>query len=321
VNGVKTRRLPGTDLDLSVVGFGCWAIGKTWWGDDVDDATSIAAVRRALDLGVNWFDTAPIYGWGHADETLVAALGDRKRDVVIATKVGVTRGADGHAHSLLTPDSLRTDLEASLARLGVETIALVQVHWPCESRTPLETTFAALDGLRREGKFRYLGVCNYDAATIERIAAITPIVSLQMGYSLLRREFETHERRTCAKLGIGMLAYEPLCRGLLTGKYAHVPSFPETDLRARDDRFQGRRFLHGQRLAADLSRVAAKVGVPTAAVAVGWVASRPGVTAVIAGAKRPEQVEQNVRAAEIVDKAKVWEIVDRISALHGGTFR
>ena len=318
---MKTRRLPGTDLDLSVVGFGCWAIGKTWWGDDVHDATSIAAVRRALDLGVNWFDTAPIYGWGHADETLVAGLGDRKREVVIATKVGVARGADDHAHSLLTPDNLRADLEASLARLGVETIDLLQVHWPCESGTPLEVTFEALDVLRREGKFRYLGVCNYDAATIERIAAITPIASLQMGYSLVRREFERHERRTCARLGIGMLAYEPLCRGLLTGKYTHAPTFPATDLRAHDERFQGHRFLHGQRLAADLAKVATKVGVPTAAVAIGWVASRPGVTAVIAGAKRPEQVEQNVRAAEIVDRAKVWEVVDAIAARHGGTQR
>ncbi len=318
---MKTRRLPGTDLDLSVVGFGCWAIGGTWWGDDVDDATSIAAVRRAVDLGVTWFDTAPIYGWGHADDTLVAGLGDRKRDVVIATKVGATRGADGHAHSLLTTDNLRADVEGSLARLGVETLDLLQVHWPCESGTPLEVTFAALDVLRREGKFRYLGVCNYDAATVARIAAITPIVSLQMGYSLVRREFEHRERRTCAQLGIGMLAYEPLCRGLLTGKYTHPPAFPETDLRARDDRFRGQRFHHAQQLAADLSKVAAKVGVPTSAVAIGWVASRPGVTGVIAGAKRPAQVEQNVRAAEIVDKVKVWDIVDRLSARHGGTLR
>src|SRR6185295_12267810 len=116
-----------------------------------DDATSIAAVRRALDLGVTWFDTAPIYGWGHGDATLVAGLGDRKRDVVIATKVGASRGEDGHAHSLLTPDNLRADLDASLARLGVETIDLVQVHWPCESGTPLEVTFGELSALRREG--------------------------------------------------------------------------------------------------------------------------------------------------------------------------
>lgn len=318
---MQTRRLPGTDLDLSIVGFGCWAIGKTWWGDDVDDATSIQAVRRALDLGIDWFDTAPIYGWGHADETLVAALGDRKRDVTIATKVGPIRGADGHAHSILTPENLRADVEASLVRLGIETIDLLQVHAPCEAGTPLEVTYEALDALRREGKFRHLGVCNYDAATLEQIAALTPIVSLQMGYSLVRREFEHRERPTCERLGIGMLAYEPLCRGLLTGKYTYEPTFPETDLRSRDDRFKAHRFLHVQQLAADLAKVAAKVGVPTAAVAIGWVASRPGVTAVIAGAKRPEQVEQNVRAAEIVDKAKVWDVVERIAALHGGVPR
>jgi aryl-alcohol dehydrogenase-like predicted oxidoreductase len=118
-----------------------------------------------------------------------------------------------------------------------------------------------------------------------------------------------------------MLAYEPLCRGLLTGKYMHPPTFPETDLRARDDRFRGHRFLHGQQLAADLAKVAAKVGVPTSAVAIGWVASRPGVTAVIAGAKRPEQVEQNARASEIVERTKVLDVVERIAERHGGTDR
>lgn len=318
---MKTRRLPHTDLDLSIVGFGCWAVGKTWWGDDVEDATSVQAIRRALDLGVNWFDTAPIYGWGHADEVLVAGLGDRKRDVVIATKVGPTRGADGHAHSILTPENLRADVEASLARLGVETIDLLQVHAPCEAGTPLDVTYGALDELRREGKLRHLGVCNYDAASVERIAAITPIVSLQMGYSLVRRELEHGERQACERLGIGMLAYEPLCRGLLTGKYARLPTFPDTDLRSRDDRFKAHRFLHVQGFANDLAKVAAKVGVPTAAIAIGWVASRPGVTAVIAGAKRPQQVEENVRAAEIVDRAKVWAVVDEIAARHGGVPR
>lgn len=317
---MRTRRLPGTDLDLSVVGFGCWAIGKTWWGDDVDDDTSVAAIHRALDLGVTWFDTAPIYGWGHADEVLARGLGDRKRDVVIATKVGVAKLGE-HAQSLLTPENLRADLDASLRRLRVDCIDLLQVHWPCESGTPLDVTFRALDDLRRQGKFRHLGVCNYNAAALPQIAAITPIVSLQMGYSLLRREFESAERAVCEQLGLGMLAYEPLCRGLLTGKFTHAPTFPDTDLRARDDRFKGNRFLHAQRLAADLGKVAAKVGVPTSAIAIGWVAAQPGVTAVIAGAKRPEQVEQNVRAAEIVDKAKVWEIVNRIAAVHGGTPR
>lgn len=317
---MRTRRLPGTDLDLSIVGFGAWAIGEAWWGDDVTEARSIAAVHKALDVGITWFDTAPVYGWGRSEEVLVKALGPRIRDVVIATKCGVAR-IDGHATSTLTADFLRADVDATLRRLGIDTIDLLQVHWPCERGTPLEETFGTLDALRREGKLRHLGVCNYPADALARIAAITPIVSLQMGYSLVRREFEGPHRAACAELGLGMLAYEPLCRGLLSGRFTHEPSFPDTDLRSRDDRFKGHRFAHGQRLAADLAKVARKVGVPTAAVAIGWVASRPGVTSVIAGAKGPEQVEQNARAAELVDHRKLWEIVDTIGGLHGGTPR
>lgn len=317
---MRTRRLPGTDLDLSIVGFGAWAIGESWWGDDVTEARSIAAVHKALDVGITWFDTAPVYGWGRSEEVLVKALGPRIRDVVIATKCGVAR-IKNHATSTLTADFLRADVDATLKRLGIEAIDLLQVHWPCERGTPLEETFGTLDALRREGKLRHLGVCNYAAADLARIAAITPIVSLQMGYSLVRREFEGPHREACARLGLGMLAYEPLCRGLLTGKFTHEPTFPGTDLRARDDRFKGHRFAHGQRLSADLARVARKVGVPTAAIAIGWVASRPGVTSVLAGAKGPEQVEQNARAAELVDHRKLWEVVDTIGGLHGGTPR
>lgn len=315
------RRLPGTDLDLSVVGFGAWAVGGDSWGDDVTEERSIAAVHAALDEGITWFDTAPIYGWGRSEELLRKALGPRIRDVVVATKVGVVRGADGHAHSVLTPANLRADLEGSLRRLGVDTIDLLQVHWACEEDTPLEETYGALETLREEGKLRHLGVCNYDAATLDRIAALTPIVSLQTGYSLLRRELEGELRDVAVRRGLGILAYEPLCRGLLTGKFTHTPTFPETDLRSRDDRFRGARFLHGQRLASDLAKVARKVGVPPAAVAIGWAAAQPGITAVIAGAKGPEQVAQNAQAARLVGQTRLWDVVGRIAAVHGGTPR
>jgi aryl-alcohol dehydrogenase-like predicted oxidoreductase len=317
---MRTRRLPGTDLDLSVVGFGAWAIGERWWGDDVTEARSIAAVHAALDVGITWFDTAPVYGWGRSEEVLRKALGPRRKDVIVATKVGVAE-IGGHAQSTLTADFVRRDLEATLARLGVDTIDLLQVHWPCELGTPLEETFGALDTLRREGKLRYLGVCNYGAADLDRIAAITPIVSLQTGYSLVRRELEGELLDTATRLGLGVLAYEPLCRGLLTGKFTHEPTFPDTDLRARDDRFKGARFRHVQRLADDLAKVARKVGMPPAAVAIGWVARQPGITAVLAGAKGPEQVHQNARATELLDHAKLWDVVGRIAALHGGTPR
>lgn len=317
---MRTRRLPGTDLDLSIVGFGGWAIGGDYWGDDVTDARSRDAIAAALDVGINWFDTAPIYGHGHSERVLIEALGSRRHDVVVATKVGVDVQGD-HAQSRLTPEHLRADLDATLQRLGTDCVDLLQVHWPCEFGTPLEESFGALARLREEGRFRHLGVCNYNAAALERIAAITPVVSLQTGYSLLRREAEHGLVETAARLGVGVLAYEPLARGLLSGKFAQMPDFPETDMRSRDDRFRGGRFFHAQRLVADLSKVARKIGVPTAALAIGWVASRPGVTAVLAGAKGPEQVRQNAQAARLVDQAKVWAVVDRIAALHGGTPR
>ena len=317
---MKTRRLPGTDLDLSIVGFGGWAIGGAYWGDDVSDERSTQAIRRALELGVNWFDTAPIYGEGHSESVLVKALGSDLKRVTLATKVGV-RSIGDHMQSQLTPEWIEEDLHTTLRRLGVDCIDLLQVHWPCEFGTPLEDTYAALDKLRRQGKFRYLGVCNYNADTLEQIAAITPLVSVQTGYGLLRREAENGLIHTAQRLHIGVFAYEALCRGLLTGKFTTPPKFPETDMRSRDDRFKGGRFFHAQRLAADLAKVARRLGVPPAAVAIGWVASRPGVTSVIVGAKGPEQVEQNVLAANIVDRTKAWQIVDRIAAVHGGTPR
>jgi aryl-alcohol dehydrogenase-like predicted oxidoreductase len=317
---MKYRPLPGTDLKLSVIGFGGWAIGGDYWGDDVDDATSIAAIRKAVELGINWFDTAPIYGRGHSEEILVRALGPRPADLLIATKVGVAILGD-HAQSKLTPEHLRADLDATLRRLKTDCIDLLQVHWPCEFDTPLERSFRTLDQLRQEGKFRHLGVCNYNAAALRQIAAITPIVSLQTGYSLLRREYEAQLQATTTELGIGTLAYEPLCRGLLSGKFVTPPNFPDTDMRSRDDRFKGGRFFHAQRLANDLAKVARKLDVPTAAVAIAWVANQKGITSVIAGAKTPEQVAQNVLAARLVDNEKLTAVVSRIAEVHGGTPR
>ncbi len=318
---MKTRRLPGSDLDLSIVGMGCWAIGRLWWGDDVDDSVSTAAIHTALDLGVNWFDTAPLYGYGHADTVLRHALPANRDDVVIATKVGVRWDADTeHAHSDLTPDYLIADTEASLLRLGIDTIDLLQVHWPCECGRPLEETLKTLEDLRTQGKIRWYGLCNYETADVELAAQQPSMVSLQTPYSLLRREYEMGLQAVCTNPSrpLGMLAYEPLCRGLLTGKFTTMPTFPDTDLRARDERFSGDRFHHARRLVSDLSRAAERLNVPVAALAVGWVCAQAGVTSAIVGAKRPDQVADNVRAVELVDRMKIWNVVDRICAIHGG---
>lgn len=310
------RTLPGTDLALSVVGFGAWAIGGDYWGDDVSDARSIDAIHAALDHGINWFDTAPLYGHGHSEVVLARAL--QGRNAIIATKVGVMQ-VGVHAQSVLTPENLRRDLDASLKRLGTDCIDLLQVHWPCERDTPLDVSYGELGRLREEGKYRHLGVCNYNPDDLARIHEITPIVSVQTGYSLLRREYETGMSDAVQALNIGALAYEPLGRGLLTGKFTTPPLFPKTDLRQRDPRFQGARFFHAQRLTSDLSRIARKVGAPTSALAIGWVANRPGITSVIAGAKGPEQVAENAKAAALLSRSNLWKVVDKVAALHGGT--
>ncbi len=317
---MQTRQLPGTELSLSVLGFGCWAMGGKYWGDDVTDDASTAAVHAALDEGINWFDTAPLYGDGHADDVLVKALGDRKRDVIIATKVGVRLGGEGsHARSDLTPAWVIDDTEASLRRLGLETIDLLQVHWPCDSGTPLEDTLATLEQLRSQGKIRYFGLCNYDAADV-RVAAASPgMVSLQTPYSLLRREFEGQLREAvCSPRELGMLAYEPLCRGLLTGKYQGETVFPSSDMRSWDDRFSGPRLHHALALVRDLQRVADRLNVPCSAVAVAWVIAQPSVTAAITGAKTADQIRQNAQAARVALRPKVIKVVDQIASIHGG---
>jgi aryl-alcohol dehydrogenase-like predicted oxidoreductase len=316
---MKTRRLPGTDLELSVVGMGCWTIGGEWWGE-VRDEDSIAAVRAAYERGVNWFDTAPLYGRGRADAVLARALGPRLKEVVVATKVGVRIDGE-HAESDLSPAHVIADAEASLRRLGLERIDLLQVHWPCERGAPLEETLGALVQLQDQGKVRHFGLCNYSPEGLRAAAAALPagrrLASLQTPYSLLRREFEQGLRGACAELEIGALAYEALCRGLLSGRWRSPPRFPETDLRSRDPRFQGAYFGYARGLTDDLKRAAGKLGVPVSALALGWVASRPGITAVIAGARSAEQVRQNVRAAALVDRPNIWKVIGGLAAAHG----
>ncbi len=316
---MQKRRLPGTDLELSALGMGCWAIGGLWWGDDVRDDDSRAAIGAALDAGINWFDTAPLYGHGHADKVLMQALGARRHEVVIATKVGVRFGSDGdHAHSDLSAAWIAADIDASLKRLGLETIDLLQVHWPCQAGTPLAETMEALQRAVTAGKVRHVGLCNYNAAGLAEASRHGSVASLQTPYSMLRREFEG-EVRGAAQGGaredgraIGVLAYEPLCRGLLTGRFRADHRFPDSDQRARDDRFQGRRFMSNLAIASRLKLLARRHDLPASALAIAWVCRQPAITAAIAGAKRPEQVLQNARAAEVLDQDELLARINRL---------
>ncbi len=319
---MKYRTLPGTDLQLSAIGMGCWTIGGKWWGDDVDDRRSIATIRAAVEHDINWFDTAPLYGYGHADRLLVKALGAKRHDMIIATKVGIRwRGLAGHAFSELSPDHIVEDCEASLRRLKLDTIPLLQVHWPCERGTALEATLEALMALRDAGKIRYFGLCNYGSAPLRQALDYCPVHSLQTPYSMLRREFEYALREIAApssakqdvddgaapEPGVGVLAYETLCRGLLTGKFhAQAPVFPESDLRHRDDRFREPSFSRILPLLKALRLVGAKLELPPAALAIAWVLRQPGISVAIVGARSPEQIAANVRAHDVMFRDKVF---------------
>lgn len=323
---MKQRTLPGTDLALSVVGMGCWAIGGKYWGDDVRDEVSVEAIHAALDAGINWFDTAPLYGLGHADEVLRKALGTGLRDVIVATKVGPRTGSDGHALSDLTAANIRADVESSLQRLGIERIDLLQIHWPCELGTPLEETMEALAALVRAGKVRYVGVCNYSPegmgaaarAALQAPSGPLRLVSLQTPYSLLRREFEHGLREAAQTLEMGVLAYEPLCRGLLSGKFTSQPTFPETDLRSRDERFSGPRFQRATSFVKLIREAAARMRMPVSTLAVAWVCAQPGITAAIAGAKTARQIRENASAFAVLDHTRLWEAMQKVAAAWRG---
>lgn len=312
---------PVAGLPLSAVGFGAWTISRTWWGDDHDDARAVRTIHAALDHGINWIDTAPLYGQGHGDRLVREALEGRP-EVMVATKVGVQweNTASGHAESRLDRATIQADCEASLVRLGRDRIDLLQVHWPCQHNTPLAETVSALQDLVRQGKIRAWGVCNYSAQGLAALREHGSPATLQTPLSLVRREAEGGLLAAAAEgpQPVAVLAYETLCRGLLSGRYRSLPHFPDTDQRARDERFQGRRFAHARALLDDLERVSQRVGIPLATLAVGWVLARQGVRAAIVGARTPEQVAATARAARLAPTAKVWSVVDRIAAMHGG---
>ncbi len=295
---------------VSVLGFGCWAAGGLWWGESVDDDAAIAAMRTAWQAGVTLFDTAPLYGHGHADRLLARALGDDLPLAVVATKCGIRVDGPGqHAESDLSPAHLVADIDASLRRLGLQQLPLVQTHWPCQRGTPLEETLQALSALRRSGKVAAFGLCNERGETLGRATQLlaasgeAPMATFQTPYSLLRREYEQQLRGAVAAIAPPpmVLCYEPLCRGLLTGKFTARQRFPQSDLRARDERFQGDRYLRALALVARLQLVADRVGEPVAALALSWLLRQPHADVALCGARSPAQVQEHLRAVAVLD--------------------
>lgn len=299
---MKTKQLGNSDLQITPIGFGAWAVGGSgWefgWGEQ-DDKASIAAIHRALELGVNWIDTAAVYGMGHSEEVVATAIktwsGPRP---YLFTKCGLLWDKQGYVNRSLQVDSIRRECENSLRRLKVDRIHLYQIHWPTEG---LEDGWGEMARLQKEGKVRWIGVSNFDAGQMRRAAKIAPITSIQPPYSLVRREIEADVLPYSHSHDIGVIVYSPMQSGLLTGSMTRerIAVLPEGDWRSRDPEFREPRLSRNLALVERLRKVGRKYGRPPGQIAIAWVLRNTTVTAAIVGARSPQQVEQNVGAADL----------------------
>ncbi len=314
---MKTKRLGNSDLFITPMGFGAWAIGGAgWefgWGDQ-DDKASIAAIHRALELGINWIDTAAVYGMGHSEEVVAAALKSwRGHRPYVFTKCGLRWDEQGCVHRSLQADSIRRECEASLRRLKVETIDLYQIHWPNED---LEEGWSEMARLQKEGKVRWIGVSNFDANQLRRAEKIAPVTSLQPPYSLIRREIEPEILPYCRSNGIGVIVYSPMASGLLTGAMTRerAAKLPDSDWRSRDMEFVEPKLSKNLALVERLREMGEEYGRPPGQVAIAWILRNPAVTAAIVGARNAEQVEKNVGAVELQLTDEDVEEIEGINA-------
>lgn len=290
-----TRLGPDGPL-VSRVGMGGCPLGGHGWGR-VDDDESIAAVRRALDRGVTFFDTADVYGLGHSEEILAEALGPRHRDVVVATKFGVFKDAQGRTVKDTSPAHLRRALEASLRRLKLDRIPLYYVHWP-DGVTPIEETMIELLRQRNAGKIGGIGLSNFPAELVERALAVGPVQVVQVQLSLLDRTPIAELLQIVEQTGIALVTWGSLAQGLLTGKYDIDAQFKLDDRRRRYENFLGEKFRRNLAVVDCLKLVANRLGRTPAQVALRWVLDYPGIAVALFGAKRPAQIDDNVGALD-----------------------
>jgi aryl-alcohol dehydrogenase-like predicted oxidoreductase len=300
---MQTRRLGGTDLHLTAVGLGTWAIGGTGWDyawGPQEDADSIATIRRALELGINWIDTAAVYGFGHAEEMVGKAIAGQRDKVIIATKCGLIWEAGATApKGRLKAESVKQEAEASLRRLNIDTIDLYQIHWP-NPDADIEEGWGAIADLVREGKVRYGGVSNFNLGQLKRILPIHQAASLQPPYSMIRREIEAELLPFCAANNMGVVAYSPMQTGILTGGFTRerALNLPEDDWRRRNPHFVEPQLSANLELVEKLRPIAEGHGRTVAQLAIAWTLRRPEVTAAIAGARHPKQIEETAPAAD-----------------------
>jgi aryl-alcohol dehydrogenase-like predicted oxidoreductase len=300
---LKTTQLGTTGLEITRVGFGAWAIGGggyDWgWGTQ-EDEDSIEAIHHALELGLNWIDTAAQYGFGHSEEVVGRALAGLRERPYVFTKGGQPEGPGRTTLQSLRRDSLRRELEGSLSRLGVEAVDLYQIHWPIPD-AEIEEGWTTLVELREEGLVRHIGVSNFSVGQLRRIQQIAPVETLQPPYSLVDREAEREILPFAEREGIGVIVYSPMGSGLLTGRMTRerIANLPEDDWRKHDPRFQEPQLGERLALVERLEAVAEHHRVAPGAVAVAWTLRNPAVDGAIVGFRRPEQVDPIAGAANL----------------------
>jgi aryl-alcohol dehydrogenase-like predicted oxidoreductase len=316
---METTELGRTGLEISRVGVGAWAMGGAeydWgWGAQADDE-SIAAIHHAVELGVNWIDTAAQYGHGHSEEVVGRALRELDPRPFVFTKGGQPEGPNRTTVQTLKRDSLRREIEDSLSRLGVDAVDLYQIHWPIPD-DEVEEGWAAVAEFQEEGLARNIGVSNFSIGQLERAHAIAPVEVNQPPYSLLDREAEPEILPYCEEHGIGVIVYSPMASGMLTGTMTRerIESLPDDDWRSRSDRFREPQLSRNLELVDRLERVAKRHGASPGAVAVAWTLRNPAVDGAITGFRRPDQVDPVVPAAglELSDE-DVEELGGRLTA-------
>lgn len=322
---MRKRQLGWTDLHLTTIGLGTWALGGgewEWgWGPQ-DDQESIVTIQRALDLGINWIDTAAVYGLGRSEEVIGKTLRSIDEQPILATKCSLVWGEDRVVYNSLKDKSVREEVEASLMRLGVEAIDLYQIHWP-NPEEEIEEGWGAISDLVKEGKIRYAGVSNFNVEQLKRIQPIHRVASLQPPYSMLRRGIEDEILKYCSEHDIGVIVYSPMQKGILTNKFSRewVMSLPASDHRARDSRFQEPALGVNLEFVEGLREMAKAKGMTIAQLAIAWTLRRPEVTAAIVGARKPYQIEETVLAGEWVltedEIEMIEELLDRRSKAIG----
>ncbi|HET7479393.1 MAG TPA: aldo/keto reductase [Rubrobacteraceae bacterium] len=312
---MKTRKFGKTDMDITPVGFGSWAIGGSGWAaawGPQDDEEAVGAIQRAVELGINWVDTAAVYGLGHSEELVARALknipeADRPN---VFTKCSLVWDDDANISNVLKKDSVKRECEDSLRRLQTDVIDLYQIHWPNPDED-IEEGWQAMAELKEEGKVRHIGVSNFDVGQMKRANEIAPVETLQPPYSMLKREVEAEILPYCEENDIGVIVYSPMRSGLLTGKMTpeRIQNLPSDDWRRNADDFQEPRLSKNMAVVELLKEIGARHDKSPAEVAIAWTLRHPAVTAAIVGGRRPDQVDGTIGAADFrLSEDEVGEI-------------